>query len=220
MSAMVKTGRFSGRYFWTKLGTARDMVLNQMSNPEAAAGGGLMQMFQEAYKKQLTSVIAVTGAAMAPAINADGASNPSAFEKLVVRLIPRPSPRSIAVGDVVAFSSPLDPASSASLMVRRVAALEGHTMYTTEDEDYAERVPGGHCWVLADNEELLPPDVIDSRAFGYLDMRLIMGRVVYRVRNASEHGRVANSPASEADDVAVVEGEVDVEAIATGMPAE
>ncbi|KAF6257843.1 hypothetical protein COO60DRAFT_1626673 [Scenedesmus sp. NREL 46B-D3] len=124
----------------------------------------------------------------------DGAGNPSAFEKLVVRLIPRPSPRSIAVGDVVAFSSPLDPASSHSLMVRRVAALEGHTMYTTEDEDHTERVPGGHCWVLADNEELSPPDVIDSRAFGYLDMRLIMGRVLYRVRNASEHGRVANSP--------------------------
>jgi hypothetical protein len=71
MSAMAKTGRFNGRYFWTKLGTARDTVLNQMSNPEAAAqGGGLMQMFQEAYKKQLTTIIAVTGAAMAPAINA------------------------------------------------------------------------------------------------------------------------------------------------------
>lgn len=221
MSAMAKTGRFNGRYFWTKLSTARDMVMNQMSNPEAAAsGGGLMQMFQEAYKKQLTTIIAVTGAAMAPAINADGGSNPSAFEKLVVRLIPRPTSRSIAVGDVVAFSSPLDPASSHSLMVRRVAALEGHTMLTTEDEDYAERVPSGHCWVLADNEELSPPDVIDSRAFGYLDMRLIMGRVIYRVRNASEHGRVANSPVSEADDTAVVEGEVDVEAIAAGMPAE
>jgi hypothetical protein len=93
-------------------------------------------------------------------------------------------------------------------------------MLTTEDEDFAERVPGGHCWVLADNEELLPPDVIDSRAFGYLDMRLIMGRVIYRVRNASEHGRIANSPISEADDLAVVEGEVDVDAIAAGMPAE
>jgi hypothetical protein len=70
MSAMAKTGRFNGRYLWTKLGTARDTVLNQMSNPEAAAQGGLMQMFQEAYKKQLTTIIAVTGAAMAPAINA------------------------------------------------------------------------------------------------------------------------------------------------------
>lgn len=78
MSAMAKTGRFNGRYFWTKLSTARDMVMNQMSNPEAAAsGGGLMQMFQEAYKKQLTTIIAVTGAAMAPAINAVSATSSS-----------------------------------------------------------------------------------------------------------------------------------------------
>lgn len=79
MSAMARTGRFNGRYFLTKLGTARDMVLNQMSNPEAAAqGGGLVQMFQEAYKKQLTTIIAVTGAAMAPAINAVSALSSTA----------------------------------------------------------------------------------------------------------------------------------------------
>jgi hypothetical protein len=46
----------------------------------------------------------------------------------------------------------------------------------------ADRVPPGHCWVLADNEALQPPDVIDSRSFGYLDMRLIIGRAIYKVR--------------------------------------
>jgi hypothetical protein len=46
--------------------------------------------------------------------------DPAAFEKLVIRHIPRPSSRTIAVGDVVAFSSPLDPANEHSVMVRRV----------------------------------------------------------------------------------------------------
>lgn len=150
----------------------------------------------------------------------DGLNNSSAFEKLVVRLIPRPSSRTLAVGDVVAFNSPLNEHDPNSIMVRRVAALEGHPMLTTDDADFAERVPLGHCWVLADNEQLEPPEVIDSRAFGYLDMRLIMGRVIYRVRNSKQHGPVANSPQSEAADAAVIEGEVDVDELAAGMSAE
>jgi hypothetical protein len=54
-------------------------------------------------------------------------------------------------------------------------------MLSSEDDVAQERIPPGHCWVLADNEQLEPPDVIDSRAFGYLDMSLIQGRVIYRV---------------------------------------
>lgn len=55
-------------------------------------------------------------------------------------------------------------------------------MLSSDEEGAQERIPSGHCWVLADNEGLAPPDVIDSRAFGYLDMNLITGRVIYRVR--------------------------------------
>jgi hypothetical protein len=54
-------------------------------------------------------------------------------------------------------------------------------MLSSDEEGAQERIPSGHCWVLADNEALSPPDVIDSRAFGYLDMNLITGRVIYRV---------------------------------------
>lgn len=47
------------------------MVLKQLSNPEAAQQPpSVLQAFQDAYKQQLTTIIAVTGAAMAPAINA------------------------------------------------------------------------------------------------------------------------------------------------------
>jgi hypothetical protein len=52
------------------------------------------------------------------------------------------------------------------VMVRRVAALEAAEMVTDDPEEPPLRIPPGHCWVLADNPELQPPDVIDSRAFG------------------------------------------------------
>lgn len=47
-----------------------------------------------------------------------GLEDANAFERLVVRLIPRASPRSVAVGDVVAFTSPLD---KSAMMVRPLA---------------------------------------------------------------------------------------------------
>lgn len=34
----------------------------------------------------------------------------------------------------------------------------------------------GHCWVLADNEQLEPPHVIDSRSFGPLPLSNVVGR--------------------------------------------
>ena len=44
---------------------------------------------------------------MCPGLNRRALKDPSAIEKLVVRLLPRPSARSVWVGDVVAFNSPL-----------------------------------------------------------------------------------------------------------------
>ncbi len=48
---------------------------------------------------------------MAPSVNKAASEDRSAVGKLVVRLIPRPTPRNVSVGDVVAFSSPLHPAT-------------------------------------------------------------------------------------------------------------
>lgn len=44
---------------------------------------------------------------MAPSLNSRAVKDASAVEKLVVRHLARPSSRSVWVGDVVAFSSPL-----------------------------------------------------------------------------------------------------------------
>ncbi len=103
--------------------------------------------------------LAADGSVLSPTFARLACSDKGATEKLVVRLIPRPSPRTVSVGDVVAFNSPMD-ASKAHVMVRRVAALEGSEMVSDEPEDEAFVVPPGHAWVLADNAELAPPDVV------------------------------------------------------------
>jgi hypothetical protein len=64
------------------------------------------------------------------AVAQDSLNNPAAFEKLVVRLIPRPSSRTVAVGDVVAFHSPLDPNNShrwVSRTTRELCPAPTHT---------------------------------------------------------------------------------------------
>ena len=50
---------------------------------------------------------------MAPALNSKASSDPGAVEKLLVRLIPRPSERCLSVGDIVAHQSPLIHAAQA-----------------------------------------------------------------------------------------------------------
>lgn len=67
MSAGVK---FSGRYLLARFGQALEAVRKDL--PAAAASTepqSFFQRFQEAYKQQMTSVMAITGAAMAPALN-------------------------------------------------------------------------------------------------------------------------------------------------------
>ncbi len=69
----------------------------------------------------------------------------------------------------------------------------------------------GYCWVLADNEDLTFPDVIDSRTFGPLPMESILGRVVYAARSPTDHGPVENSQAGMEQDAAVLEAELDLD---------
>mmetsp|Transcript_28687 Transcript_28687/g.73956 ORF Transcript_28687/g.73956 Transcript_28687/m.73956 type:complete len:276 (-) Transcript_28687:616-1443(-) len=198
-----------------KSGTASDHLTSAISK------------FREAYNQQLTRVMYMAGTAMAPALNKAGLEDRDALEKLVVRTIPRPSSRTVLVGDVVAFNSPLTLGTSSDtnefIMVRRVAAMEGDEMVAASSSDSEEQqveehlgeVPKGHCWVLADNEDLKPPEVIDSRTFGYIPLTNIVGRVIYAASTRKDHGPVINNPASVEADQAIIEGEVDVDRLCT-----
>ena len=47
--------------------------------------------------------------------------------------------------------------------------------------------PQGYCWVLADNEQLAPPHVIDSRSFGPLPLASIVGRWAGGLGRGGQH---------------------------------
>jgi hypothetical protein len=70
--------------------------------------------------------------------------------------------------------------------------------------------------VLADNEALKPPEVIDSRAFGALPLSNILGRVMYFASSAARHGRVENNPSAEEADAPVLAAELDLDKLTQG----
>lgn len=49
-----------------------------------------------------------------------------------------------------------DPMNSDKYLVRRLAAVEGHEMASTDEKDEPFILEDNECWVLADNEDLKP----------------------------------------------------------------
>lgn len=129
-------------------------------------------------------------------------------------------PRRAHVGDVVVLAqpSPLDRSVPGGLLVRRVMALEGEVLEGgagvdgTSDDDFV--IPKGHAWVMADTEDAPFADVPDSRTFGPLPLQNVLGRVVYAVRSATDHGVVHNSAAAARVDQPVLQVELDVAVMA------
>ena len=65
-----------------------------------------------------------------------------------------------------------------NVLVRRIGAGPGDELVTDDPEAESYTIPAGHCWVLADNEEL-QPSPIDSRSFGPLPLQNVLGRIMY-----------------------------------------
>ena len=49
-----------------------------------------------------------------------------------------------------------DPEKSDNFLVRRLAAIEGYEMVSTEEKDDPFVLDKDECWVLADNDKLKP----------------------------------------------------------------
>jgi hypothetical protein len=133
------------RYLAAKLAASAEQVGIEMQSSATTGFSEALAKGMEAFRRQLTSVGVVTGISMAPTLNSDALTQPDAAEKFLMRLIPRPvAQRSVFDGDVIAFTSPLaSPGSSSeSIMVRRVAALEGEELVSDEpDEDETIVIP-------------------------------------------------------------------------------
>lgn len=121
----------------------------------------------------------------------------------------------VHVDDVVVIRDPNDVRRK---YVRRIAALEGAQMVSDVDGDAPFQIPGAHCWVLRDNDDA--DDAPDSRRFGPLSLEYIIGRVMYAIRSATDHGRVVNSPYAMASDSIVLAQESIAPYLQTGGRAE
>ncbi|XP_022640371.1 uncharacterized protein LOC106769732 isoform X1 [Vigna radiata var. radiata] len=149
------------------------------------------------------------GEEMAPAI--DGKS------VTLVRNLPTADPTRVFVGDVVVLK---DPEKPDNYLVRRLTAIEGYEMVSTDENDEPFTLEKDQCWVVAENEKLkAKQEANDSRTFGPVQMTDIVGRVIYCLRSAVDHGRVQNSYFGMRKDTPVLEVELDVDEMAKSHKA-
>ncbi|XP_059298018.1 mitochondrial ATP-independent inner membrane protease subunit 2-like isoform X1 [Lycium barbarum] len=162
------------------------------------------------FQGKLTFLHFNKGEEMAPTLGAQGGT-------LLVRKIPWVDPTKIFVGDVVVLK---DPIKSDDYLVRRLAAIEGYEMVSTDEKDEPFVLEKDQCWVLADNENVKPKqEAKDSRTFGPVSLTDIVGRAIYCLRTAVDHGPVNNSHFSVQKDSPVLEVELDVDEMARSHKA-
>lgn len=152
--------------------------------------------------KPLSYMLPLTGQAMQPALNAAVKSQSEAHDKLVIRRMSGKSQtflNRVYVDDVVVVRDPNDKRRK---YVRRVAGLAGDQLVSDNTGDETMQIPGDHCWVVRDNDSAA--ECPDSRKFGPLSIEHILGRVMYAIRSATDHGRVISSPYAMASDAIVL----------------
>ncbi|KAK7856951.1 mitochondrial ATP-independent inner membrane protease subunit 2 isoform X2 [Quercus suber] len=166
-------------------------------------------VWKNLFQGKLTYLHWNKGEEMAPTIGPQGGT-------LLVRKLPAADPTRVFVGDVVVVK---DPKKSDDYLVRRLAAIEGYEMISKDEKDEPFILDKDECWVLADNENLKPKEAKDSRTFGPVPMTDIVGRVIYCLRTAVDHGPVQNSHFSMKKDSPVLEVELDVDEMAKNHKA-
>lgn len=176
----------------------------QISNTEV--GDTVWKTF---FQGKLTFLHWNKGEEMAPTIAPEGGT-------LLVRKLPAADPQRVFVGDVVVMK---DPEKLDNYLVRRLAATEGYEMVSKDEKDEPFVLEKDQCWVLADNDKLKPKEAKDSRLFGPVSMNDIIGRVLYCLRTAVDHGPIQNSQFSMQKDLPVLEVELDVDEMAKNHKA-
>ncbi|KAL6978691.1 Mitochondrial ATP-independent inner membrane protease subunit 2 [Sarracenia purpurea var. burkii] len=166
-------------------------------------------LWKNLFHERLTYLHWNKGEEMNPTIAGQGGT-------LLVRKLPAADPTRVFVGDVVVVK---DPEHSDSHLVRRLAAIEGYEMVSTDEKEEPFVLEKDQCWVLSDNDNLKPKEANDSRIFGPVPMTDIVGRVIYCLTTAVDHGPVQNSHFSMRKDLPVLEVELDVDEMSKGHRA-
>ncbi|XP_024372322.1 mitochondrial ATP-independent inner membrane protease subunit 2 isoform X2 [Physcomitrium patens] len=193
------------RYFLTKIRVSFAQSLRSYEVGDIKEKEIYDHVFKNVLKGRLTFKHMIKGTEMTPTFASQG-------ETLLIRSLPRPSPRSVFVGDVVMLKDPQNPETK---LVRRIAALEGEEMVSLSAEDEPFKLAPGTCWVLCDNESISPKESRDSRSFGPLPLSNIVGRAIYGTRSPVDHGFVVNSDDAMHADSPVLAVELDVEELTT-----
>ncbi|GJP37766.1 hypothetical protein CLOM_g14065 [Closterium sp. NIES-68] len=94
---------------------------------------------------------------------------------------------------------------------RRVAAVAGDEMVSSQPSDEPFRIEKDHFWLLADDPAVPAKEAIDSRTLGPVRLDYISGRALYVVRSAVDHEPIQNSPLAMRDDAAVMAMECNIE---------
>ncbi|GER34811.1 peptidase S24/S26A/S26B/S26C family protein [Striga asiatica] len=189
------------RYFVSKFQYSVSLTQKTYVGDHIMSGSRLDAILKNVFIGKLTFLHGNKGEEMVPTIDSRGGT-------LLVRKISDADPTKVYVGDVVVLKDPTD---SDKYIVRRLAAIEGYEMVSSDESDEPFILEKNHCWVIADNENLKPKESYDSRTFGPVNMTTIVGRVIYYLRNAVDHGPVNNSDFSAGQDSPVLAMELDVD---------
>lgn len=136
---------------------------------------------------------------------------------LLVRKIPIANTRYLFVGDAVVLKDPND---IDKYLVRRLAAVEGFEMVSGDAKEEPFVLDKDQCWVVAENKDIKPKEAYDSRTFGPVSTADIVGRAIYCLRTAVDHGPVRNSHTAMGQDSPILAVELDVDEMAKNHKAQ
>ncbi|KAF3545716.1 hypothetical protein DY000_02001637 [Brassica cretica] len=125
--------------------------------------------------------------------------------------------RYLFVGDAVVLKDPND---SDKYLVRRLAAVEGFEMVSGDAKEEPFVLDKDQCWVVAENKDIKPKEAYDSRTFGPVSTADIVGRAIYCLRTAVDHGPVRNSHTAMGQDSPILAVELDVDEMAKNHKAQ
>ncbi|XP_035550292.1 uncharacterized protein LOC109003568 isoform X2 [Juglans regia] len=190
------------RYIGLKADYSASLAMQRYKSGQMTFREAIDAALKNFFLGKLTYFYWNSGEEMAPTIGAPRGTH-------LVRKLPVSGPTYVFPGDVVVLRDPMK--SHNNYLVRRLAGIGGYEMVSKDEKEVPFVLGKNQFWVLSDNENLKPKEANDSRNFGPVLMANIVGRVIYSMRTAEDHGPVQNSNSGMKADSEVLEVELDLD---------